>query len=102
WSVQLGSSDPPQPILTTAFDEQQPQLSPDGRWLVYLSDESGAPEVYVRSFPGAGGRVRISADGGTEPRWAREGNRIFYRTGRRLMAADVRIAGQVQGVGREE
>ena len=92
WSVKLGSGAEPVPLLTTRFDELQPQLSPDGRWLAYVSDESSVHEVYVRPFPGPGVRLRVSIDGGTEPRWTREGDRIFYRSDRRMMAAGVRTS----------
>jgi Tol biopolymer transport system component len=56
------------------------RFSPDGRWLAYSSDESGQDEVYVRPFPGPGGRVQISADGGTEPVWSPDGKKVFYRS----------------------
>jgi serine/threonine-protein kinase len=54
-------------------------LSPDGRWLVYVSDESGRREVYVRPFPTGEGRWQISSDGGIEPRWSKHGREIIYR-----------------------
>jgi serine/threonine-protein kinase len=55
-----------------------PDLSPDGRWLAYVSDETGRQEVYVQSFPGLGGKRRISADGGVEPAWSRDGRKLLY------------------------
>ena len=79
----------PRPLATTEFDELQPRLSPDGKWLAYISDESGRYEVYVRALEGAGGRTLVSAGGGTEPMWARDGGRLFYRDGQRMMAANV-------------
>jgi serine/threonine-protein kinase len=60
--------------------ESHPRLSPDGKWLVYQSNEGGRFEVYVRPFPNNGPRVQVSNQGGTEPIWARSGNTIFYRT----------------------
>jgi eukaryotic-like serine/threonine-protein kinase len=89
WSVGLGTGEAPRPVLATPFQELQPRLSPDGRWLAYTSDESGVLEIYVRPFPGNAGRVRVSADGGTEPVWAHDGKRLFYRSGERTMAAHV-------------
>jgi len=69
-------------------------LSPDARWLAYVSDESGRDEIYVRPFPEVeGARWQVSIAGGTEPRWARSGAEIFYR--RRdgtMMAVAVRTA----------
>ncbi len=65
------------------------RLSPDGHWLAYASDESGRYEVYVQSFSGAGGKWQISADGGREPVWAHNGREVFYRSGDKMMAAEV-------------
>jgi len=64
-------------------------FSPDGRWLAYASDESGRQEIYVRPFPGPGGKSQISTEGGTEPVWARNGQELFYRNGDKMMAAAV-------------
>ena len=67
-------------FLATTFDELNPKLSPDGRWLAYVSNESGRDEVYVRPFPGPGGRWQVSMAGGTEPLWAHNGRELFYRS----------------------
>jgi serine/threonine-protein kinase len=64
-------------------------VSPNGRWLAYVSDESGREEVYVRPFPGPGSRWTVSTDGGGEPVWARNGQALFYRSGDRMMAVAV-------------
>ncbi len=68
-------------VLTSRYTEGWPALSPDNRWLAYQSDESGRPEVYVRSWPGMGNKVQISQNGGTEPAWSRDGRELFYRSG---------------------
>jgi len=78
-----------QPFLVNQFDNHSPTLSPDGRWVAYVSDESGRVEVYVRPFPGPGGRWQVSLDGGTEPRWSPTGREIFYRNGNKMLAAAV-------------
>ncbi len=78
-----------QPFLQTQFDEAVPQFSPDGRWLAYISNETGRHEVYVQSYPGPGGKWQISTEGGTEPAWNRNGRELFYRSGDRMMAVDV-------------
>jgi serine/threonine-protein kinase len=75
-----------------------PEFSPDGRWLAYTSDESGRREVYVRAFP-RGGKWTISSEGGTEPLWARDGRRLFYRSGTQVWAVDL---GAAAGLRREK
>jgi Tol biopolymer transport system component len=66
-------------LLATEFDELQGSVSPDGRWLAYVSDQSGQREVYVRSFADvAGGQQQISTGGGESPVWARDGRELFY------------------------
>ena len=75
----------PRPFLSGPFIEQDAAFSPDGRWLAYASDETGKLEVYVKPFPGPGGRWQISAGGGSSPRWSRSSKELFYR------AADQRI-----------
>ena len=78
-------------FLKTPFDEGQAMISPDGSWIAYLSPESGRREVYVRPFPGPGGKWQISTEGGVAPRWARNGRELFYASAPngQLMAVDV-------------
>jgi Tol biopolymer transport system component len=88
----------PYPLHDTAFSEDEGEVSPDGRWLAYTSEESGAPEVYVQPFSvsGPGGKVRISTDGGQSPRWSKNGRELFYWDGTRskAMAVDVETTPQ--------
>jgi hypothetical protein len=79
----------PQAVVRSRFNERGATLSPDGRWLAYLSDESGRQELYVRSFPAATGRIPISKDGASEPRWLPSGRELFYRSGDRMMAVSI-------------
>jgi len=88
WLVALDGGKPV-PFLRTRASEANPHFSPDGRWLAYVSDESGRREVYVQPFPGPGGKWMISTGGGTEPVWARDGRELFYRSGDKLMAVTV-------------
>jgi eukaryotic-like serine/threonine-protein kinase len=67
------------PFLNSRFDETYPEISPDGHWIAYASDESGRKEVYVQPFPGPGGKWQISSEGGIEPLWSRDGKELFYR-----------------------
>jgi Tol biopolymer transport system component len=69
----------PNPFVNSAFVEGEPAFSPDGRWLAYSSTESGNYEVYVRPFPGPGGKWQISTGGGEHPKWSRNGKELFYR-----------------------
>jgi eukaryotic-like serine/threonine-protein kinase len=78
-----------QPFLRTQFDEAVPRFSPDGRWLAYISNESGRNEIYVQPYPGPGGKWQISTEGGTEPAWNRNGRELFYRSGDKMMAVDI-------------
>jgi serine/threonine-protein kinase len=84
WVLQQGSD--PSPFLLTPFDEWSPAFSPDGRWLAYVSDESGRNEVYVQPFPGPGGKWAISTEGGSEPVWSPDGREIYFRRGSELVA----------------
>ena len=74
------------PFLQTKFGENAPKLSPDSRFIAYYSDESGQGEIYVREFPGGGAKVLISRNGGTQPRWSRDGKELFYVEGDALIA----------------
>ena len=89
WILPLAGDRKPRPILQGSFNQSRPRLSPNGRWLAYVSDESGRDEVYVRPFPGLGGRTLVSTDGGNVPVWARDGRELFYLQGDRMMAATV-------------
>jgi serine/threonine-protein kinase len=77
------------PFLRTAFTESAPMFSPDGRWLAYVSNESGRNEVYVQPYPGPGGKWPISTGGGIGPRWNPNGRELFYRNGDRMMVVDI-------------
>jgi serine/threonine-protein kinase len=80
-------------VMETPATEQSPTLSPDGRWLSYASDETGAAEAYVRPFPERGGKWQISTDGGAHPRWSPDGRKIFFRQQGSLMEVDVDVRG---------
>ena len=83
----------PIPFLHTQFSEGQGQLSPDGRWMAYASNETGRYEVYVQPFPPSGAKWLISPGGGGHPRWRRDGKELFYLAGGGgeavIMAAEV-------------
>lgn len=89
----------PAPWLTTVGRELHPRISPDGRLVAYSSDESGRSEVYVQPFHGSRERMQVSTDGGTEPAWSPNGNRIFYRQANAMMAVDL-APGECVAVGK--
>ena len=76
-------------IATTRFTELAPRVSPDGRWIAYSSDESRTTQIYVRPFPGPGAQIAVSVSGGARPIWSRDGRRIFFINGSRVVAASV-------------
>lgn len=88
--VPVDSGARPRVLLDSPADELAPALSPDGRWLAYVSNESGRAEVYVRAFPGMGGRYQVSLNGGTEPVWSPQGSELFYRSGPAMISAELR------------
>jgi dipeptidyl aminopeptidase/acylaminoacyl peptidase len=77
------------------------RLSPDGRWLAYVSEQSGTREVYIQAFPGPGARVQVSSGGGTEPVWHPNGRELFYRTAATLMAASLAVSPELSVVRRD-
>lgn len=79
WTLPMRGERTLRPYLRGPSDEHSPAVSPDGRWLAYVSNESGRDEVYVQPFPKPGTRVLVSSGGGREPRWAASGREIFYR-----------------------
>lgn len=84
-----GTLGEPVSFLKSAFNQTLPRFSPDGHFVAYVSDESGRDEVYVRDFPGGTNLRQISPDGGTLPRWSRNGREIFYTAAWRLFAASI-------------
>ena len=80
----------PFPYLQSGFNVGNAQLSPDGRWVAYTSNESGRYEIYVQNFPVASAKAQVSLEGGNQPRWRRDGKELFYMAAdRRLMAVSV-------------
>ena len=77
------------PFLKTDFNEFDAKFSPNGKWIAYVSDESGGNEVYVRPYAGPGGKTTISTDGGIEPLWSRDGRELFFRNGDQMLAAAI-------------
>ena len=77
-------------ILATEYDENSPTLSPDGKLLAYTSGASGSGQVYVMTFPEAGGKWQVSLDGGGRPTWSPDGRELFYFAKGRIFSVAVR------------
>ncbi|MCH7749816.1 MAG: PD40 domain-containing protein, partial [Acidobacteria bacterium] len=88
------------------FNQRSPMVSPDGRWVAYMSSQSGRDEVYVRPFPEGGRRVQVSNNGGVEPMWGTDSSELFYREidapTTTMIAARLRPDPELRVVGREE
>ncbi len=98
WVLPMQGERKPFVFLKTEFAELHGQLSPDGRWMAYTSNESGRPEVYVRPFPSADAKWKVSTAGGEQPRWRRDGKELYYvATDRKLMAVAVRAGTAPRG-----
>ena len=92
WHVQLGGDGVADTLMATPFEERDAKLSPDGNWLAYESDLSGRPEIYLTTYPDLRDRQRVSPGGGNTPLWAPDGSEIYYRSGDRVMAAQVQVS----------
>jgi eukaryotic-like serine/threonine-protein kinase len=78
WALPLIGDRKPFPVIQTEFNEGQGVLSPDGRWIAYTTDETGQPNVHLQPFDRAGGKQRISPNGGRNPHWRADGRELFY------------------------
>jgi Tol biopolymer transport system component/tRNA A-37 threonylcarbamoyl transferase component Bud32 len=97
WVVAVNdSAAKPEVFLQTDYAEDHARFSRDGRWIAYTSDESGREEVYLRPFPGSGGKIQVSREGGTGALWSPDGNELFYASGDRMMVVDVTLGEGLQ------
>jgi serine/threonine protein kinase len=96
WVLPLEGERKPKLWLQTAFEEMSPSLSPDGRWLAYVSNESRRNEVYIQAFPDHSERIPVSIEGGDSPMWAPSGNALFYTVGDKLMTVPVTMGEKIK------
>jgi Tol biopolymer transport system component len=89
WVRAMDRGTAPTAFRATEAEEGQPAFSPDGRWMAYTSDETGTPEVFVRAYPDDGQVWQISAGGGADALWARDGTELYYVAGTKMMAVPV-------------
>jgi Tol biopolymer transport system component len=78
WALPLGGDRKPFAVVQTQFSESLGRFSPDGRWIAFTTDETGQPNVYLQPFLRAGGKHRISPNGGRNPHWRGDGRELFY------------------------
>ena len=90
YTASLGDGGDPEVFLQTPANEQQPELSPDGRFVAYVSDESGRSQVYVRPFPDGAGKWQVSVANGEWPKWSPTGDRLYYTSYSALLEVEVR------------
>jgi Tol biopolymer transport system component/DNA-binding winged helix-turn-helix (wHTH) protein len=100
WMLPLFGDKKPVPFLESESNEDEPSFSPDGKWLAYVSDESGRSEVYIVPFSRRSGRWQVSAEGGKSPRWRRDGKELFYLSpANKLMVVKVQNSGAALAIG---
>jgi dipeptidyl aminopeptidase/acylaminoacyl peptidase len=96
WSVGTSGDMKPMPILQTPADERNPQVSADGKWMAYSSNETGRSEIYIRPFPDGPGKIQVSVNGGVFPRWRRDGRELYFLSLVSLgsmMGSEIRVTG---------
>jgi Tol biopolymer transport system component len=91
WMLPLGGSQQPRPLVAGSFMKSGGVLSPDGRWLAYVSNEGGQESVFVRPYPVGEGRWQISTPRGGEPRWSHDGRELYYRVDTAIYRVPVEI-----------
>jgi len=93
WAAPLAGDRKPFPVVSGPSNNHQGRVSPDGKWIAYVGEETGKREVYVQDFPPNGGKWQISTGGGAQPRWRADGRELFYWNGSKVMAGEMRPAG---------
>jgi serine/threonine protein kinase len=94
WALPLFGDGKPFPIVQSTFEERYPEVSPDGKWMAYQSNESGRWEIYITAFPGGGAKWQVSGVGGASAKWRKDSKEIFYLDlSDNLVAVDVNASG---------
>jgi Tol biopolymer transport system component len=88
--IQPTDGGKPIPLLTQPYGERDGMVSPNGKWMSYLSDESGRLELYATDFPGAHAKMQVSSEGAFWHVWSHDGKRLYFANGKKLMATEIR------------
>jgi len=100
WVLPLSGDGKPFPVVQDAFDESLPAVSPDGKWMVYQSNESGRREIYITAFPAGGAKWQVSTSGGISAKWRRDGKElVFLDPTDKIVAVDVNASGNAVRLG---
>ncbi|MGA8212414.1 MAG: protein kinase [Candidatus Sulfotelmatobacter sp.] len=100
WVLPLVGDGKPFPIVQDAFEESLPAVSPDGKWMVYQSNESGRREIYITAFPAGGAKWQVSTNGGTAAKWRGDGKELFFLDATdKIVAVDVNASGNAVRLG---
>jgi Tol biopolymer transport system component len=97
WALPMEGERKPFPVVQTNFEERDGQFSPDVKWIAYQSNESGRTEILVQAFPGPGGKLQVSTNGGAQVRWRPDGKELFYiALDGQLMGVPIQFSGNPQ------
>ena len=100
WALPLLGNGKPFPVVQNNFESQFPVISPDGKWMAYQSNESGRREIYITAFPAGGAKWQVSTNGGTCPKWRRDGKELFFLDpSDKIVAVDVNTSGSAVHLG---
>jgi Tol biopolymer transport system component len=88
--AQPADGSTPMPLLNKSYDERDGEVSPNGKWLAYISNESGRSEVYITDFPGAHSKMQVSSEGGFWHAWSHDGKSLYFANGKKLMVTEIR------------
>jgi eukaryotic-like serine/threonine-protein kinase len=100
WALPLFGDGKPFPIVQSTFEERYPEVSPDGKWMAYQSNESGRWEIYITAFPGGGAKWQVSSVGGASAKWRKDSKELFYLDpSDNLVAVDVNVSGRAVQLG---
>lgn len=88
--AQPADGSKPVPLLNQSYDERDGEVSPNGKWMAYISNESGRIEVYITDFPGAHSKMQVSSEGAFWHAWSHDGKRLYFTNGKKLMVTEIR------------